>query len=312
MLVEKQATTVNLSVPCIHTVRMYMKCIYCNAREMSQFLGTYESIFAAVAKSRPVHFYGSHLKTSCEWQLQHQLAKHYSISLSLAPPSPLPLSRSPPPPPPPPTHTHTAGRLRGRGGGTQSVADSTQEEDGETRPGTERPQTAPRVSTGSQRRAGEKTEKVSWFWFSPDKRRGGKRGGEGRGGEGIKLSHHIKFVHNKCPSFLSLSIPRCRRFDSELSSAKEGAVQERQEKEKLAQGRHNLRSDLDELSAKLKETQEELEKANQEREDLQTELLQQTSAASTESEVTSLKRMKRELETKLEGMEDDLDEANIK
>jgi myosin-18 len=105
---------------------------------------------------------------------------------------------------------------------------------------------------------------------------------------------------------------RQRKFDSELSSAKEGAVQERQEKEKLAQGRHNLRSDLDELSAKLKETQEELEKANHEREDLQTELLQQTSAASTESEVTSLKRMKRELETKLEGMEDDLDEANIK
>ena len=88
-------------------------------------------------------------------------------------------------------------------------------------------------------------------------------------------------------------------------------MQERQEKEKLAQGRHNLRSDLDELSAKLKETQDELDKANQEREDLQTELLQQTSA-STESEVTSLKRMKRELETKLEGLEDDLDEANIK
>ena len=35
-------------------------------------------------------------------------------------------------------------------------------------------------------------------------------------------------------------------------------------------------------------------------------------SATTESEVTSLKRMKRELESKLEGVEDDLDEANIK
>ena len=57
--------------------------------------------------------------------------------------------------------------------------------------------------------------------------------------------------------------------------------------------------------------EEELEKANQEKEDLQTELLQQTSAQ-TESEVTSLKRMKRELESKLETMEDELDEANLK
>ena len=110
------------------------------------------------------------------------------------------------------------------------------------------------------------------------------------------------------PLSLSLRVPR---FDSELNSAKDDVVQERQEKEKLAQGRHTLFTDLEELQAKLKETQEELEKANQEKEDLQTELLQNTSAT-TESEVTSLKRMKRELETKLETMEDELDEANIK
>ena len=61
----------------------------------------------------------------------------------------------------------------------------------------------------------------------------------------------------------------------------------------------------------MKEAREELEKANQDREDLQSELLQQTSA-STESELTSMKKMKRELESKLEAVEDDLDEANIK
>ena len=101
------------------------------------------------------------------------------------------------------------------------------------------------------------------------------------------------------------------RFDSELSSAKDDAATERQEKAKLAHGRHTLRSDLEELQEKLKETQEELDKSNQEKEDLKSELLEQTSA-STESEVTSLKKMKRELESKLEVMEDDLDEANIK
>ena len=61
----------------------------------------------------------------------------------------------------------------------------------------------------------------------------------------------------------------------------------------------------------MKEAREELEKANQDKEDLQSELLQQTSA-STESELTSMKKMKRELESKLEAVEDDLDEANIK
>ena len=109
----------------------------------------------------------------------------------------------------------------------------------------------------------------------------------------------------------SLSLSLSARFDSELNSAKDDVAVERQEKEKLVHGKHTLRGDLEELQAKLKETEEELVKANQEKEDLQTELLQNTSAT-TESEVTSLKRMKRELESKLEGMEDELDEANIK
>ena len=104
----------------------------------------------------------------------------------------------------------------------------------------------------------------------------------------------------------------CIRFDSDLSVAKDDVATERQEKEKLARGKHTLKSDFEELQEKLKATQEELEKANQEKEDLQSELLQQTSAASTESELTSIKRMKRELESKLETIEDELDEANLK
>ena len=101
------------------------------------------------------------------------------------------------------------------------------------------------------------------------------------------------------------------RFDSDLSVAKEDAASERQEKEKLARGKDTLRTDFEVLEAQLKEAKEELEKANQEKEDLQAELLTQTST-NTESELTSLKRMKRELESKLEGMEDELDEANLK
>lgn len=101
------------------------------------------------------------------------------------------------------------------------------------------------------------------------------------------------------------------RFDSDLSVAKEDAASERQEKEKLARGKDTLRTDFEALEAELKEAKDELEKANQEKEDLQAELLTQTSA-NTESELTSLKRMKRELESKLEGMEDDLDELNLK
>ena len=96
-----------------------------------------------------------------------------------------------------------------------------------------------------------------------------------------------------------------------MSVAKEDAATERQEKEKLARGKDTLRTDYEELEAQLKEAREELEKANQDREDLQAELLQQTSA-STESELTSMKKMKRELESKLEVVEDELDEANIK
>ena len=49
----------------------------------------------------------------------------------------------------------------------------------------------------------------------------------------------------------------------------------------------------------------------QEKEDLESEVLSHTSQ-STESELTSLKRMKRELDSKVEELEDELDEANIK
>ncbi len=50
----------------------------------------------------------------------------------------------------------------------------------------------------------------------------------------------------------------------------------------------------------------------QEKEDLESEVLSSTTSASTESEMTSLKRMKRDMDTKIEELEDELDEANVK
>ena len=50
----------------------------------------------------------------------------------------------------------------------------------------------------------------------------------------------------------------------------------------------------------------------QEKEDLESEVLSHTSHTTLESEMTSLKKMKRELETKVEELEEELDEANVK
>ncbi len=50
----------------------------------------------------------------------------------------------------------------------------------------------------------------------------------------------------------------------------------------------------------------------QEKEDLESEVLSRSSTLTTESELTSLKRIKRDMETKLEELEDELDEANMK
>ena len=59
------------------------------------------------------------------------------------------------------------------------------------------------------------------------------------------------------------------------------------------------------------ELKEENKHICQEKEDLEAEILSNTTAT-TESELTSVKRMKRDLETKVEELEDELDEANIK
>ncbi len=61
----------------------------------------------------------------------------------------------------------------------------------------------------------------------------------------------------------------------------------------------------------LQELQEENHRIRQEKEDLEAEVLSQTSRT-TESELTSLKKIKRELTTKVEELEDELDEANIR
>jgi len=57
--------------------------------------------------------------------------------------------------------------------------------------------------------------------------------------------------------------------------------------------------------------EEENKRLGQEKEDVESELLSR-SAMTTESELTSLKRIKRDMETKLEELEDELDEANMK
>ncbi len=60
------------------------------------------------------------------------------------------------------------------------------------------------------------------------------------------------------------------------------------------------------------ELEEEHKQVVQEKDDLESEVLSSTTSASTESEMTSLKRMKRDMETKIEELEDELDEANVK
>lgn len=51
---------------------------------------------------------------------------------------------------------------------------------------------------------------------------------------------------------------------------------------------------------------------SQEKEDLESELLSTTTSTTTESELTSLKRIKRDMEAKIMELEDELDEASLK
>ena len=57
--------------------------------------------------------------------------------------------------------------------------------------------------------------------------------------------------------------------------------------------------------------EEENKRLSQEKEDLEAELVATTSMT-TESELTSLKRMKRDMEAKVLELEDELDEASLK
>lgn len=57
--------------------------------------------------------------------------------------------------------------------------------------------------------------------------------------------------------------------------------------------------------------EEENKRLSQEKEDLESELVSTTSMT-TESELTSLKRMKRDMEAKVLELEDELDEASLK
>lgn len=58
--------------------------------------------------------------------------------------------------------------------------------------------------------------------------------------------------------------------------------------------------------------EEEHAQTQQEKEDLETEILSHTSHTTMESELTSRKRMNRELQARIEELEEELDEANVK
>ena len=65
------------------------------------------------------------------------------------------------------------------------------------------------------------------------------------------------------------------------------------------------------LSTYLQQLEEENKQIRQEKEDLESEVLSHTSKTA-ESELTSLKRIKRDMELKIEELEDELDEVNLK
>lgn len=65
------------------------------------------------------------------------------------------------------------------------------------------------------------------------------------------------------------------------------------------------------LAVTPQQLEEENKQIRQEKEDLESEVLSHTSKTA-ESEITSLKRMKRDMELKIEELEDELDEVNLK
>ena len=58
--------------------------------------------------------------------------------------------------------------------------------------------------------------------------------------------------------------------------------------------------------------EEEMKQLSQEKEDIESELLSRTSSMTAESELTSLKRIKRDMESKIVELEDELDESSVK
>lgn len=55
-----------------------------------------------------------------------------------------------------------------------------------------------------------------------------------------------------------------------------------------------------------------MKQLSQEKEDIESELLSRTSSMTAESELTSLKRIKRDMESKIVELEDELDESSVK
>ena len=62
----------------------------------------------------------------------------------------------------------------------------------------------------------------------------------------------------------------------------------------------------------LQTLEEENKQLSQEKEDLEAEVVSTTTNSTSESELISLKRIKRDMEAKIMELEDELDEASLK
>jgi myosin-18 len=103
-----------------------------------------------------------------------------------------------------------------------------------------------------------------------------------------------------------------RKFDVELSAAKEEATKEKEERATIQREKDSLQSEMLEKDGEIKRVNSELQKLKSEKEELEAEYDNLTSKSASESEMASLKSLKRELQSKIEELEDELDDANVR
>eukprot|EP00731_Ephydatia_muelleri_P023185 Em0015g768a len=103
---------------------------------------------------------------------------------------------------------------------------------------------------------------------------------------------------------------RQRKFDADLSAAKDEVEVEKASKEKLAKEKESLAAEFTALQDKFKALETENKRTLQEKGDLEVKLRSTDVSSAAETDLLSLKATKRELEVRLDGLEDELDEAN--